>query len=103
MRLEQEVKQRKQGWSYPPLSGAAAVMRRHQGGQGLDLGPRHEVDYRTLCLTTLTKLEKFALQRLNSEAVRFCRLRRSSNVGVTSACLLQTYGGGARVDGERTG
>lgn len=69
MRLEQEVKQRKQGWSYPPLSGAAAVMRRHQGGQ-LELGPRHEVDYRTLCLTTLTKLEKFALQRLNSGAVR---------------------------------
>lgn len=74
MRLEQEVKQRnqvKQGWSYPPLSGAAAVMRRHKGnGRSFELGPQQEVDYRNLCLTTLAKLEKFALETRELSGVR---------------------------------
>jgi len=62
VRLEQEVKQRRQGWSYPPKSGAAAIIRRSKDIQGR-LSEPSVVDYRTLCLTLVSKLELIALRR----------------------------------------
>eukprot|EP00959_Pyramimonas_sp_CCMP1952_P104057 2174906-Pyramimonas_sp.AAC.1 len=62
VRLEQEVQQRRKGWSYPPKSGAAAIIRR-----GKDLHGRQSessgMDYRSLCLTLVSKLEQIAFGR----------------------------------------
>lgn len=65
LRLEQEVKQRKQDWSYPPRSGAAAILRRD--GDQFALGPEREVDYKGLCIAVLGKLEHMAKDRRRSE------------------------------------
>mmetsp|Transcript_38706 Transcript_38706/g.84193 ORF Transcript_38706/g.84193 Transcript_38706/m.84193 type:complete len:365 (-) Transcript_38706:325-1419(-) len=62
LRLEQEVKQRRQGWSYPPKSGAAAIIRGNKDPQGR-LNERSVVDYRSLCLTLVNKFELIALGR----------------------------------------